>query len=935
MSPSDPADGRPAGSFVLGRFLVRGELGRGGMGAVHRAWDPDLRRDVAIKRITADCSGTALARFEREAQVVARLRHPNICGVHETGRGPDGRPYVVMPLIEGRSLSDALDGGDLGARSGARLVAKVARAVDHAHDQRVLHRDLKPENVIVRDDTGEPLLIDFGVALLSGNEEERLTATRDRGLTGTIAYMAPEQISGGPYDERSDVYGLGATLYHVLAGRPPFSEEGSIANILARILRERPAPVRAHRSCVDDELERVCLRALEKAPSRRFESAGALADAIDAALRGERSRRAFPVRAALVAAALAVLLAGAAAVVLRPTPTARVSIVVDADDVEVRAGDRVLGTVGRGGPLVVPVPTGTRRLTFIRGGVELAVPIVLPPDEDEVEVRRELHVPVVVEATEGARVTIRTRSGTPAVAEDGTPIDRLAAPLRTRLPLGSYAVEVSAPLRRPVVLELAAHPARPHQARLSAELPAGLRIRARASLGAWIGAPPAVHDLDGDAIADLIVNVHDGGAWPLDAVCVAISGKDGHELWRFGGPANAEASPMVVDLPDGSVRVVIGVCAGKHRGPVIAWLDGRTGQATNAFGLGDRPGGPHAPWSACPLDADRSGRAGLAFVQDDRSPARITGLDTAGGRRLFELVPEEHLVGLSDLVGRRRDGAAPAGPWRGDRNVHKRLLPIDIDGDGACESFVVHHQLFLAAFGPDPDTPAAPDGARAMRKVWSTVLPLDIDLVPLRRRIELAVSRDGRGEVLFGWSYRRGPEGSSYATRVVIVESRAGDVRFAPALIPAFPHVEGFADVDRDGESDLIFAGGLPRGRSTLRVFRSARGERVDEAAIPGWARSWALLDTEGWPRRHVLIGTAPPLVDDAGASRPESAVADDPPLLVAIDPETGRVEGRHVLPATPTQLRTADLDGDGRAEIIVVAGETGDVIILEETPED
>jgi tetratricopeptide (TPR) repeat protein len=264
----------------IGSYEVVRELGRGGMGIVYAARDPALDRDVAIKVVAPNAlDPDGLERFRREGRAAARLRHPNIVGVHALGLLPGGQPYLVMDLIGGESLlARVAREGQLAPAQAARLIAVVARAVEYAHERGVLHRDLKPANVLV-DEQGAPHLTDFGLALLT-DRVTRLTATGE--VMGTLVYMAPEQADGdrsrvGP---ASDVYGLGATLYELLTGRTPFQGLTGLSALKAVLQRAPDAPS-ALRPGLDRALEAICTRCLEKEPAARFPSAGALAQALE------------------------------------------------------------------------------------------------------------------------------------------------------------------------------------------------------------------------------------------------------------------------------------------------------------------------------------------------------------------------------------------------------------------------------------------------------------------------------------------------------------------------------------------------------------------------------------------------------------------------------------------------------------------------------
>jgi serine/threonine-protein kinase len=278
---STPAAGAPP---VVPGYEVLGVLGRGGMGVVYRARQASLNRLVALKMIRGgQASAEDLTRFRTEAEAVARLQHPNVVQIHEVGEH-DGLPFFSLELLEGGSLSGRLDGTPLPPRQAAQLVRTLAGAVHEAHRRGIVHRDLKPANVLLSGD-GVPKITDFGLAKLL-DAAAGLTATGE--VMGTPSYMAPEQTgqttdSIGP---ATDVYALGAILYELLTGRPPFKAATPL-DTLFQVVNQEPVPPRQLQPKVPRDLETICLRCLRKEPARRYASADALADDLGRFLQGQ------------------------------------------------------------------------------------------------------------------------------------------------------------------------------------------------------------------------------------------------------------------------------------------------------------------------------------------------------------------------------------------------------------------------------------------------------------------------------------------------------------------------------------------------------------------------------------------------------------------------------------------------------------------------
>ena len=269
----------------FGKYDLLGELGRGGMGVVYKARQRDLNRTVALKMILASewASTDEIRRFQAEARAAARLRHRNIVGIYEVGE-ESGRHFFAMDFIEGQSLAAVIAQRPLPAEQSARWMVSIAHAVDHLHSQGMIHRDLKPSNILI-DSEGEPMVTDFGLAKSFGTEPG---ATRTGAILGTPSYMSPEQASGrnALVGVRSDVYSLGAMLYEMLSGRPPFREENPL-DTLVQVLEGEPTLLRQLVHTVPRELELICFKCLEKDPAHRYASAAELAADLGRFLRGE------------------------------------------------------------------------------------------------------------------------------------------------------------------------------------------------------------------------------------------------------------------------------------------------------------------------------------------------------------------------------------------------------------------------------------------------------------------------------------------------------------------------------------------------------------------------------------------------------------------------------------------------------------------------
>lgn len=271
----DVEDQRHGCPTIKGYDIIE-ELGRGAMGVVYKAWQPQLKRHVAIKLIRAGSSADSgeLLRFRNEAETLARLRHPHVIPIYEVGEY-EGLPYFVMEFVSGGSLDQALRTGPFPVLDAVALVEVLAQAMHAVHQCNIVHRDLKPANILVAEG-GHPKISDFGLAKKLDGETD---FTASGAVMGTPSYMAPEQAAGGSkkVGPRADVYALGVILYETLTGRPPFKAATSM-DTLFQVLHDDVFPPSRWRVGLPNELDNICLKCLEKDPARRYASAELLAE---------------------------------------------------------------------------------------------------------------------------------------------------------------------------------------------------------------------------------------------------------------------------------------------------------------------------------------------------------------------------------------------------------------------------------------------------------------------------------------------------------------------------------------------------------------------------------------------------------------------------------------------------------------------------------
>ncbi|MGH7762216.1 MAG: serine/threonine-protein kinase, partial [Candidatus Dormibacteraceae bacterium] len=263
-----------AGERYIGKYRVKGELGRGGMGAVYLAEQPGLGREVAIKELiqSAATDPTALKRFLQEAQVMARTSHPNLVQVHDVDLSAEAN-YIVLEFVRGKSLRDWLNRGPIAPPQVFAVMHGVLQALDYAHKHAIVHRDMKPENVLLSED-GMVKVADFGIARLTDDTGVGGTATKTGTTVGTPQYMSPEQVASSKVDGRSDLYSAGIMFYELVAGEPPFtaSESDGPFTLMAKHVQAPPKPPSIHRPGLDPGLEEAILKSIAKRPEDRFQT---------------------------------------------------------------------------------------------------------------------------------------------------------------------------------------------------------------------------------------------------------------------------------------------------------------------------------------------------------------------------------------------------------------------------------------------------------------------------------------------------------------------------------------------------------------------------------------------------------------------------------------------------------------------------------------
>ena len=390
-------------SLLGGRYQMEARIGAGGMAEVFRGFDPVLNRTVAIKVLNPQFARDAsfVERFRREAQAAARLNQPNIVAVYDTG-ADDGTQFIVMEFIEGRTLGEFMESGRKPTPvQAAEIAQKICAALAAAHAAGVIHRDIKPGNVMVTRD-GTVKVMDFGIARVLGPE----TAPQTSAVLGTASYLSPEQAQGGPVDARTDIYSLGAVLYEMLAGRPPFMGDTPVA-VAYKQVNETPVVPSQLNPDVPARLDAVVMKALSKNPSNRYQTADEFSADLERVIKGQ-DVEATPLLAGVAAAE-------ATQVISRPQQTSVLPPVEEPDGsgrkvwLGILIGILVVAVLAGGGYLLVSSLTNDNE-----GSVLVVVPNLVGMTREQAE----------ADLTDrGLNPVVKNRETDPADADPGTVVD--------------------------------------------------------------------------------------------------------------------------------------------------------------------------------------------------------------------------------------------------------------------------------------------------------------------------------------------------------------------------------------------------------------------------------------------------------------------------------------------------------------------------------
>ncbi|MEX2121901.1 MAG: protein kinase [Pirellulales bacterium] len=798
-----PTVGAATGPF--GDYELQEEIARGGMGIVYKARQVSLDRIVALKMILAGqlAGPDEVQRFRTEAQAAANLRHPNIVAIHEVGEH-QGQHYFSMDYVPGISLAAIARESPLPAQRAAGYVRTIARAIQYAHARGILHRDLKPSNVLI-DVHDQPWVTDFGLAKrwtsVPGQDEDKpgladLTATGQ--ILGTPSYMPPEQASGtrGQIGPASDIYSLGAILYELMTGRPPFRAETPLDTLL-QVLESEPAAPRLLNPKLPKDLETICLKCLRKDSSERYVSAADLAEDLGRFLAGEPIRarplsaaerlsrwawkKRRSVRLAASAVAAAVTLVAIALLGKQYYDQYQLGFVAIQSQDGVPLGAELLdegGAVLRAFsvPTETPeaIPAGAYRVRFSAAGLRSETYQMLVDrggrHEFDVEITdRQLWQPLNLRPSDRVEIIQLDRRADLVLVENHfgqVSLRRLDGATASQV----WALALDADKRQDMF-------------QTDAD-----RTEWAMMLQYWPGADSArlvrpAGDLDADGVRDLV--------WTFPRSLLAVSGRDGKVLWWHRSPpagdSRVEGTPVLIDtLDDGRPDLLI-----THVLPngqvIVEALAGHTG----------------APiWKK---DIHQGARAA-----GDSSTSLVLPVTMirVGGKPLAALVVDQFLFGLDPATG---ESALPGGAANLDLGVAPLRAPefADLDGDGTQEVVFV-----------DPAGAVAAVSLKSAGPLWEASLRVpyaraENESEPLNWPLVVDLEEDGRAEVVVPGL---AGSGTNPWLAVEVLDGMTGSPRWSQPLMEydgtaTWPRVHQFLealDFDGDGLRELAVASSGP-----------------------------------------------------------------------------------------------------------------------------
>lgn len=594
----------------FGHFQLIEELGRGGMGIVYKAFDPAAERHVALKVLLGLTQCEELERFQREIAATAQLAHPAIVRIHSSGVSEGGRPFQVLEFLEGQALDKSTAQEKRPLSQVIEVMTKIARAVDFAHSKGFIHRDIKPGNIFLCQ-SGDAKLLDFGIAK-SLSDAKGQSLTQSGVFLGSLPYMAPEQLQNDAASPSMDIYALGATLYFLLTGRPPFDPSLSPVRLALDIEEKTPQAPHLLNPDVPRALSDLCLKALSKKAKDRFQSAATFAKALESA--PTKPEAPTPIKPAMMKTLFAALLVLGLALgiswVLSPGTPKLAEVTFQCDDpIALSKDGQIIAQLSSGQTFTTSLPLGPHNFQASHQGISAAIPFNLTSTEPftkKIEISHEVRF----EADKPGRYQLLDRAGGPFFLPQ-TGSSEIPVPSTLTLPMGRYSIQSKrAQFSSGGFVPFTVKSQSPNVVVIDSRAPVNLPL-------SQIRSEPLFVDLNGDQFLDIVLTGKDREK-PLgsknDGRLLAISGKTGQVLWRSRSIVSVNATPRWQQSKSRQF-IVIGVVLTKKRWPALAWIDKDSGATVRTVRL---PGveGPcvEAPFRLSSRDIEKGGRWGWSVA---------------------------------------------------------------------------------------------------------------------------------------------------------------------------------------------------------------------------------------------------------------------------------------------------------------------------------